>query len=73
MSTDTDPDDHPPRAHVWRDDAGGWRFHLREANGRIIATSGESFTEKHHAMEMAERIVGPMGGVVVDDNAKEGA
>src|ERR1700750_852747 len=32
--------------HVYKDDAGEWRWPLKGANGRIIADSGEGYKER---------------------------
>ena len=37
-----------PRFHVFQDKAGGWRWHLKAANGRIVA-QGEAHTRKRDA------------------------
>lgn len=35
----------------------GWRWRLRAANGRIIASSGESFTRKASAVRAAHAVL----------------
>lgn len=37
-----------PKFHVFPDKQGAWRWHLRSANGRIIA-QGEAHTRKQDA------------------------
>lgn len=37
-----------PRFHVYQDKAGAWRWHLKAANGRIVA-QGEAHTRKADA------------------------
>ncbi len=32
-----------PRYEVFKDDAGEWRWHIKDANGRVLACSGEGF------------------------------
>jgi uncharacterized protein YegP (UPF0339 family) len=34
------------RFHVYRDQAGGWRWRLVSANGRVVADSGEAYTRR---------------------------
>lgn len=40
-----------PRAHfqIFRDSRGDWRWHLRAANGRIVADSGEGYASRRNA------------------------
>ncbi len=35
---------------LFKDDAGEWRWHLRAANGRIIADSGEGYRSKQDCL-----------------------
>ncbi len=44
-----------PRFHVFEDKAGQWRWHLKAANGRIIA-QGESHTRKRDAERAVETV-----------------
>ena len=79
-------DQHPPTVHVHRTHrwvpttvfavnsqvlSAEYAWNLREANGRIIATAGESFVDKAHAVAMARRIAGGLGGRVIDDDTGE--
>ena len=41
---------------VFRDTAYEWRWNLKANNGQIIATSGEGYKNKSHAIYMAEQI-----------------
>jgi uncharacterized protein YegP (UPF0339 family) len=41
------------KLQVFRDAGGKWRWHLRSANGRIMATSGESFASRNNAWRAA--------------------
>lgn len=34
----------------------GWRWRRQAANGEIIATSGEAYVDRGHALEMADRV-----------------
>ena len=43
--------------HVYKDNAGEWRWNLKAANGRVVADSGEGYREKHdclHAIEVVK-------------------
>lgn len=41
---------------VYKDRSGEWRWRLVAANGRIIADSGEGYTERNDATEAIERV-----------------
>ena len=43
------------RVHVFKDDAGEWRWVKRAANGEIVADSSEGYTRKADALEAARR------------------
>ena len=36
--------------HVYKDNAGEWRWHLKSANGQIIADSGEGYVNKQDCL-----------------------
>jgi len=41
--------------HVYKDNAGEWRWHLKAGNGRIVADSGEGYKERGgciHSIEL---------------------
>ena len=41
--------------HVYKDNTGEWRWRLKAANGRIIADSGEGYTDRGgciHSIEL---------------------
>ena len=42
----------------YEDLAGRWRWRLSGADGRTVATSGESFDTHWHALRAAERVRG---------------
>lgn len=45
--------------HVYKDDAGEWRWHLKAANGRIVADSGEGYRDRGdciHAIEVVRSL-----------------
>ena len=46
----------PAGFEVYRDEADEWRWRLIRQNGRIIADSGEGYTERSSAMEAVERV-----------------
>ena len=45
-------------------DAKDWRWRLRAANGKIIATSGEGYKRKAACVAMAEKVSGEIELVV---------
>jgi uncharacterized protein YegP (UPF0339 family) len=52
---------------VYKDAAGEWRWHLVASNGRIIADSGEGYTERNDAVEAVGRIRRHSPAPVVSD------
>ena len=42
---------------VFKDVAGEWRWRLVATNGNIIATSGEGYKNRSHAVGMITRII----------------
>lgn len=46
----------PAGFEVYKDEADEWRWRLIRRNGRIIADSGEGYTERSSAMEAVERV-----------------
>ena len=45
--------------HVYKDDAGEWRWHLKAANGRVIADSGEGYRDRGgciHSIELVRSL-----------------
>jgi uncharacterized protein YegP (UPF0339 family) len=45
--------------HVYKDDAGEWRWHLKAANGRVVADSGEGYRDRGgciHAIEIVRSL-----------------
>ena len=45
-----------PRFHVYQDKAGAWRWHLKAANGRIVA-QGEAHTRKADAERAVATVI----------------
>ena len=37
--------------YIYKDRAGEWRWHLKAANGRIVADSGEGYVSKQHCLD----------------------
>lgn len=37
--------------YYWKDAAGEWRWHLKAANNRIIATSGEGYRNEEDCIK----------------------
>jgi uncharacterized protein YegP (UPF0339 family) len=45
--------------HVYKDNAGEWRWHLKAANGRVVANSGEGYRDRGnciHAIEIVRSL-----------------
>jgi uncharacterized protein YegP (UPF0339 family) len=45
--------------HVYKDKAGEWRWHLKAANGRVVADSGEGYRDRGdciHAIELVRSL-----------------
>ena len=45
--------------HVYKDNAGEWRWHLKAANGRVVADSGEGYRDRGdciHAIEIVRSL-----------------
>lgn len=50
-------DEHPDFVAVYRDEAGEWRWRRHDAhNHEVVATSGEGYSNKSHAVEMATKL-----------------
>ncbi len=47
--------EHRPQVTYYRDEVGGWRWHLRGGNGEIVAT-GESHTRREDAERAFEGV-----------------
>lgn len=45
-----------PEFDAYEDLVGKWRWRLRGADGRAIATSGESYASHWHALRAAENV-----------------
>lgn len=44
------------RVVVFEDEQGQWRWHRLARNNEVIATSGEGYVDKVHAVDMAVRL-----------------
>jgi uncharacterized protein YegP (UPF0339 family) len=45
--------------HVYKDNAGEWRWHLKASNGRVVADSGEGYRDRGdciHAIEIVRSL-----------------
>ncbi|MGE0450584.1 MAG: YegP family protein [Vicinamibacterales bacterium] len=45
---------------IYQDRRGQWRWTLLHQNGRKVATSGEGFARRCHAVQMVRRLFGPL-------------
>ncbi len=57
---------------AFEDLVGKWRWRLRGADGRTVATSGESFDSHWHALRAAENVRGVVGGARISGTPAEG-
>lgn len=54
-----------PQFDAFEDLVGQWRWRLLGANGRTVATSGESFDSHWHALRAAENVRGAAAGAQI--------
>jgi uncharacterized protein YegP (UPF0339 family) len=50
---------------AYEDLVGKWRWRLLGADGRTVATSGESFDSHWHALRAAENVRGAAAGALI--------
>ena len=53
----TDGPQSMARFELYQDKASEWRWRLRHRNGNVIATGGEGYTRKHHALKGLRSVV----------------
>lgn len=41
---------------VYKDERGEWRWHRKSENGLIVATSGEGYIRRSHAIEISAQL-----------------
>jgi len=61
-----------PQFDAYEDLVGKWRWRLLGADGRAVATSGESFDSHWHALRAAENVRGTATGATVSGRPAEG-
>ncbi len=61
-----------PQFDAYEDLVGKWRWRLLGADGRTVATSGESFDSHWHALRAAENVRGVATGATISSIAAEG-
>jgi uncharacterized protein YegP (UPF0339 family) len=54
-----------PQFDAFEDLVGRWRWRLLSAEGRTVATSGESFDSHWHALRAAENVRGAASGATI--------
>lgn len=59
-----------PKVHVYMAD-DGWRWRLKASNGRIIAESGEAYTNRSKAVDGWTRVCRAVEPVTSDDARAE--
>lgn len=62
-----------PQFDAYEDLVGKWRWRLLGADGRTIATSGESFDSHWHALRAAENVRGGGASARISGTPAEGA
>ncbi|BBO32552.1 hypothetical protein PLANPX_2164 [Lacipirellula parvula] len=53
--------------HVYKDNAGEWRWRLLASNKKIVADSGEGYTAKADCLAGIKSVKGSSGADVVED------
>jgi len=61
-----------PRFDAYEDLVGQWRWRLLNADGRTVATSGESFGSHWHALRAAENVRGVATGARISGTPADG-
>jgi len=57
---------------AYEDLIGNWRWRLLNADGRAVATSGESFDSHWHALRAAENVRGVAAGAKISGAPADG-
>jgi uncharacterized protein YegP (UPF0339 family) len=61
-----------PQFDAYEDLVGKWRWRLLGADGRAVATSGESFDSHWHALRAAENVRGAATGARISSVPADG-
>jgi uncharacterized protein YegP (UPF0339 family) len=61
-----------PQFDAYEDLVGKWRWRLLGADGRTVATSGESFDSHWHALRAAEDVRGVAAGARISSTPTDG-
>jgi uncharacterized protein YegP (UPF0339 family) len=61
-----------PQFDAYEDLVGKWRWRLSGADGRTVATSGESFDSHWHALRAAEDVRGVAAGAQISGTPADG-
>jgi uncharacterized protein YegP (UPF0339 family) len=61
-----------PRFDAYEDLVGKWRWRLLGADGRAVATSGESFDSHWHALRAAEDVRGVAAAARISSRPADG-
>jgi uncharacterized protein YegP (UPF0339 family) len=61
-----------PQFDAYEDLVGKWRWRLLGADGRTVATSGESFDSHWHALRAAENVRGVASGACISSTPANG-
>lgn len=61
------------KVHLYKDNAGEWRWRRKSENGQVVADSGEGYTNWDHAFGMAQSVNGlDVDVTYVTDGATDG-
>jgi uncharacterized protein YegP (UPF0339 family) len=61
-----------PQFDAYEDLVGKWRWRLLGADGRAVATSGESYDSHWHALRAAEDVRGAAAGARISSTPADG-
>jgi uncharacterized protein YegP (UPF0339 family) len=61
-----------PQFDAYEDLVGKWRWRLLGAEGRTVASSGESFDSHWHALRAAEDVRGAAAGAQISSTPADG-
>ena len=62
-----------PQFDAYEDLVGKWRWRLLGADGRTVATSGDSYDSHWHALRAAEDVRGVAAGAKISSTPADGA
>lgn len=57
-----------PELEMYQDDSGGWRWRIKAANGRVIASASEAYTRREDAAENVQLVADFFAGYADQDD-----